>query len=201
MVLFYSKNDFMTNRLDHQTHKRLAMLKKSLSHTLTRFYPLAGKIKDDLSIECNEEGAYYVETGVNCCLDEFLNQPDIVLLVHKFLPCEPILKESSARTYLTNIQVNVLIRSEEGDNNMIMSESLRKIGELACRERVDYLGFTSWCKLGFYEMDFGWGKPIWVSSIGSSGSLVLNLVILVETRSGDGIESWMTLDEQDMAIL
>ena len=108
MVLFYSKNDLMiTNNVDRQTHKRLAVLKKSLSDTLTRFYPLAGKIKDDLSIECNDEGAYYVETRVNCCLDEFLNQPDIVLLVNKFLPCEPILKESNVGTYVTNIQVNV----------------------------------------------------------------------------------------------
>ncbi|KAL5778355.1 hypothetical protein ACOSP7_011281 [Xanthoceras sorbifolium] len=403
VVLFYPKNDdSIANRLE--TSKRLDMLKRSLSDTLTRFYPLAGKIKDDLSIECNDEGAYYVEARVDCTVDDFLAKPDHIL-VHNFLPCET----SSAGTYVTNIQVNVfecggiaiglcishkvldgaalstflkawtatarggqvrhptpsdfvansllfpandlwlrdsamvtwgslfkmgkcvtrrfvfdataiaalkshavvaaaaessgvqhvkcptrvetvsafiwrsamaasrakhgyerpslmthlvnlrtrmvpllssisehstgnllwvaaayhhhqnykpddhqllhdlvgkvrdaisvfdgdfvkrLMSSEEG--NIIMSESLREIGELGSTEGVDYLGFTSWCKFGFYETDFGWGNPVWVSSVGSSGSLVFNLVILVETRAGDGIEAWMTLDEQDMAIL
>ncbi|KAL7207297.1 hypothetical protein ACSBR1_029289 [Camellia fascicularis] len=67
---------------------------------------------------------------------------------------------------------------------------------------VDYFGFTSWCKLGFYEADFGWGKPLWVSGVGClGGSVFLNLIILMETRSGDEIEAWVTLDEQEMAIL
>jgi shikimate O-hydroxycinnamoyltransferase len=47
-----------------------------------------------------------VEAQVNVCLSEFLSQPDLLLL-HKFLPCELILKESAAGTYVTNIQVNV----------------------------------------------------------------------------------------------
>lgn len=29
----------------------------------------------------------------------------------------------------------------------------------------------------------------------------MNLVILVETRLGDGIEAWVSLDEHDMALL
>ena len=47
-----------------------------------------------------------MEAQVNVCLSEFLSQPDLLLL-HKFLPCELILKESAAGTYVTNIQVNV----------------------------------------------------------------------------------------------
>ncbi|KAL7207301.1 hypothetical protein ACSBR1_029293 [Camellia fascicularis] len=49
--------------------------------------------------------------------------------------------------------------------------------------------------------DFWLGKPIWVSGVGSTGSVFLNLIILMETRSGEGIEAWVTLDEQEMAIL
>lgn len=388
IILFYP-SDCMTHA---EIPKRLALLKRSLSETLTRFYPLAGKIKDDLSIECNDEGAYCVEAQVNCRLDEFLTKPDLLLL-HRFLPRE-LMKESTAVTYVTNIQVNVFdcggiaigicishkmldgaalstflqawstaargceemiypnfaapslfpanddlwlrdtsmvmwgslfkkgkcitkrfvfdasaiaalkvvatsskikcpspptrveavsafiwkcimaaakekhgyetqrpcllthlvnlrrrmkppvsdnctgnllwmaaakcmtpdkpelhdlvgelkdaiskldgefvkkLRSDEG--NSLMCKSLKEIGELCSKDEVDYVGFSSWCKFGFYEIDFGWGKPIWVSSYGLSGSPVLNLVILVETRDGDGIEAWMTLDEQDMSTL
>nr|QXN66177.1 acyltransferase 2 [Boswellia serrata] len=387
IILFYpTKGSTSTSLLD--IPKRSALLKQSLAETLTRFYPLAGKIKDDLSIECNDEGAYYVETRVNCCLDDFLSQPDLPL-VHRFLPCEPVIKESTAGTFVTNIQVNVfdcggiaigvcishkildgvslsaflkawsstalgcdemihpnfaasslfpandlwlrdtsivmwgslfikgncttrrfvfdasaitalkaqatnssmkcptrveavsafiwkcaIAASKEKSNGIqrpsllshlvnlrrrmvppiseystgnllwisaahcmaseepelpdlagevrdsiskfdgefvkklasdqghsLMSESLKEIGEFGSKDLVDYFGFSSWCNLGFYETDFGWGKPIWVSSVPLTGSVFMNLIILVETRSGDGIEAWMTLDEQDMAIL
>ncbi|KAJ0086971.1 hypothetical protein Patl1_09407 [Pistacia atlantica] len=91
------------------------------------------------------------------------------------------------------------LTSDEG--NVVMSESLKEIGEFGAKDEVDYFGFTSWCKFGFYENDFGWGKPVWVSSMGLSSPVFMNLIILVETKSGDGIEAWMTLDEKDMDIL
>ncbi|XP_044510560.1 stemmadenine O-acetyltransferase-like [Mangifera indica] len=385
IVLFYPMNGSISS-----IPERLAVLKKSLSETLTRFYPFAGKIKDDLSIECNDEGAYFVETRVECCLAEFLSQPDL-MLVHKFLPCDLInLKKSTAGTYVTNIQVNVFdcggiavglcishkivdgaalstflkawtstargcerviypnlaansqlfpandlwlrdtsmvtwgslftkgncitrrfvfdasvittfknqatsstvkcptsveavsafmwksimaasnekngsprpsllthlvnlrkrmvppvsdystgnllwiaaaecitntdklelhdlagkvrgaiskfdgdfvkkLTSDEG--NVAMVESLKEIAEFGGKNEVDYVGFSSWCKFGFYENDFGWGRPLWVSSVGLSSPVFLNLIILVETKSGDGIEAWATLDKEDMNML
>ncbi|XP_041017767.1 stemmadenine O-acetyltransferase-like [Juglans microcarpa x Juglans regia] len=391
IVLFYPNHD--DHCASHNTiPQRLELLKKSLSETLTRFYPLAGQIKDDLYIECNDEGAYFVEAHLNFCLSEFLRQPDL-LLIHKFLPCELVLKESAAGTFVTNIQANVFkcggiaiglcishkivdgaalstfikawtttargsksniaavfpnfdssslfpasddlwlrdssmamwgslfrkgksvtrrfvfpdsatatlkaqatssyvkqpsrlevvsafiwkhamaasrqnngsqkpslmthlvnlrrrmtpplsehtmgnllwiaaaarcmdtdeasleglvgelrgaISSIDGDfvqkmqgeeRNAVMCETLRGIGKLGSQDEADYFGFSSWCKFGFYEADFGWGKPIWVSSIGSSGTVFMNLIILVDTRLGDGIEAWVTLDEPDMARL
>ncbi|THG19521.1 hypothetical protein TEA_027427 [Camellia sinensis var. sinensis] len=386
LVFFYPNEDGATNL---QVLKRLQVLKKSLSETLTCFYPLAGKIEDDLTIDCNDEGACYMEAEVNCCLADFLSQPD-VQVIHRFLPCETSFKGSVAGTHVTNIQVNIFecggiaiglcishkildgaalstfvkgwsataCGSKEvvypdfiatslfptndlwlRDSSIAMWGSLFKIGKCTtrrfafdasaianlkakaasnsvqnptrveavsafiwkcamaaseetcgftkpsllshvvnlrrrtipplmensignliwiasahCKARydelglkglvgkvregiskinsdfikklrgdersnvickslkmmeepgskdggVDYFGFTSWCKLGFYEADFGWGKPIWVSSVGSADSVFLNLIILMETRSGDGIEAWVTLDEQEMAIL
>jgi shikimate O-hydroxycinnamoyltransferase len=93
------------------------------------------------------------------------------------------------------------LQGHEEIRNSVMCESLKEIGEVGSKDEVYYFGFSSWCNLGFYEADFGWGKPIWVSSIGSSSPVFLNLTILVDTRLGDGIEAWVTLDEQDMARL
>ncbi|XP_052206941.1 (13S,14R)-1,13-dihydroxy-N-methylcanadine 13-O-acetyltransferase AT1-like [Diospyros lotus] len=50
----------------------LARLKTSLSETLSRFYPLAGRLKDHMSFECNDEGVLFIETHVNRDMSEFL---------------------------------------------------------------------------------------------------------------------------------
>jgi hypothetical protein len=105
ILLFYPMNKKVSTG-DLDVPKRLELLKNSLSETLTHFYPLAGKIKDELSIDCNDEGAYYVETQVNCHLSEFLRQPDL-LLANQFFPCELLPTESTAVTYVANFQVNV----------------------------------------------------------------------------------------------
>ncbi|XP_016647014.1 PREDICTED: salutaridinol 7-O-acetyltransferase-like [Prunus mume] len=102
VILFYhppiNEND------DDNINSRLHLLKTSLAETLTGFYPLAGEIKDDLSIDCNDQGAHYVEARVNySSLDEFLSRPDLLLLLHRFLPCDV----TTAGASVTNIQVNV----------------------------------------------------------------------------------------------
>ncbi|XP_075507558.1 pelargonidin 3-O-(6-caffeoylglucoside) 5-O-(6-O-malonylglucoside) 4'''-malonyltransferase-like [Primulina tabacum] len=56
--------------------------------------------------------------------------------------------------------------------------------------------FTDWSKFGEYELDFGWGKPIWVSL---SNVYVQDMVILMNTKENDGIEAWVYLHESDMA--
>ncbi|CAK9180347.1 unnamed protein product [Ilex paraguariensis] len=386
IVLFYPNYDG-ANHLE--VSQRLAVLKQSLSETLTRFYPLAGTIKDDLSIDCCDEGAYYATAQVNCDLSHFLNKPELQL-IHKFLPCEANFQGSTAGTRVTNIQVNVFgcggitigicishkivdgdglstflkgwagtacgsevvyphimatslfptndlwlrdssivmwgslfkmgkcitrrfvfdasavatlkakatsssvpnptrveavsafiwkyvmaaakeksgtkrpsllthlvnlrkrmaptlfenslgsliwiasskcmakcdvglqalvdqvrqgiskingdfvkkLRSNEGST--VMSKSLKDMGDFGSKEGVDFFGFTSWCNFGFYEADFGWGKPIWVSCTGSGGlgsAVYMNLIVMLETVSGNGIEAWVTLDEQEMEIL
>ncbi|GMJ12484.1 hypothetical protein like AT3G30280 [Hibiscus trionum] len=56
---------------------------------------------------------------------------------------------------------------------------------------------SSWCKFPLYDIDFGWGKPLWLVSV---NKLVSNTVALADTRSGDGIEALVTLDEEEMAL-
>ncbi|KAI7737847.1 hypothetical protein M8C21_006856 [Ambrosia artemisiifolia] len=63
MIVFFpnvknaSVKDVATTRSKH--------LKETLAEILTRFYPFAGKFKNNRQIECNDEGIYYVEARVN----------------------------------------------------------------------------------------------------------------------------------------
>ncbi|KAK6131053.1 hypothetical protein DH2020_035206 [Rehmannia glutinosa] len=71
-------------------------------------------------------------------------------------------------------------------------------------EGADVLKITSWCGFGLYtSADFGWGKPVWLASCDTgcdSGSPFSNVVWLMDTRDGDGIEAWVTLDENYMSV-
>ncbi|KAF7145837.1 hypothetical protein RHSIM_Rhsim04G0154300 [Rhododendron simsii] len=367
----------------------LNQLKESLSKALTLFYPLAGRINSDQhSIDCNDEGLYYLEARVNCHLLDFLREPDLDLL-NDFYPCHPTKPEPFARIYPVMIQVNVfecsgiaiglclshkvldgistssflkgwascaLKRFEtvspsfnaaslfppnnrlpmdsiaslgrsmikmgnsvtrrflfdssalsalksKGDmgtgtrspsrveavtafiwkcamsvseaksgirkpsilshavdlrrrmvppleeysmgnllwipsthcrigdemelNSLIgklretiteidadfvrklksggglsmISKNVEEMAELCSKCPVDYYGFTSWSRFGIYDTDFGWGKPVWVCSHKITGTMFMNLVHMLETREGDGMEAWITLDEPEMALL
>ncbi|KAL1329009.1 epi-neemfruitin B 7-O-acetyltransferse L7AT-like [Arachis hypogaea] len=393
VILFYSSHNLS------EFSKRLELLKQSLSETLTQFYPLSGKIKDDLSIDCNDEGANFVVAKVNCPILEFLEKPDMDSL-HKFLPISnPLSLETFIGTHVTNIQVNVfdcggiaigfcishkiidggsldtflkmwtektninrdlklltepnfstsslfptstlhfrdlskkiwsslfreekwvtrrflftnsaintlkaqilaksssdnplknhptrvqivsaflwkcfmaasklqfetqrpcgiihmvnlrrrmdkslrpensignflwftladhmdehelsldelvsklknsielvdkdfvaILQSDEGSS--IMENGLRILDSKIKDEELEAFSFSSWCNFGYYDADFGWGKPMWVSNIGLKSTYVfLNMIFLVDTKFKDGIEAWVTLDEMKMKHL
>ncbi|KAK9027764.1 hypothetical protein V6N11_067587 [Hibiscus sabdariffa] len=61
-------------------------LKKSLSETLTRFYPFAGRINGCL-VDCNDDGVDYIEARVNCVLRDILKPPNGEFL-REFLPIQ-----------------------------------------------------------------------------------------------------------------
>ncbi|KAL2559904.1 HXXXD-type acyl-transferase family protein [Forsythia ovata] len=56
--------------------------------------------------------------------------------------------------------------------------------------------FTSLCRFPIYEVDFGWGWPIWVASANFG---MKNKVAFFDSQSGNGIEAWITLKKEDMA--
>ncbi|KAA8529713.1 hypothetical protein F0562_034187 [Nyssa sinensis] len=83
IVLFYPVDfDFK-----HDNENRSNQLKQSLSESLTRFYPLAGRMKDNLFIDCNDEGVLFLKAHVKCQLSEVVEQPEPANL-NKLLPCE-----------------------------------------------------------------------------------------------------------------
>jgi shikimate O-hydroxycinnamoyltransferase len=398
IILFYPMNQSTGHSVADIVSQRSQLLKQSLSETLTRFYPFAGKVKDTLSIDCNDEGVYYVEARVNCHLLECLNQPNTALF-YQFLCGEALRKELTAGDHVAMIQASTFacggiaigvlvshmiadgngtsvflkgwattahkareavllcpnfdapsvfiqndahsreesytlaalfnpflksgrfisrrvvfdasaiaslkatatspsvqnptrvevvsallwkcvmaafkatsgihmptfiihpvnfrrraippfaessmgnliwpalasctveeiklpdtvcklreaitkidgdfVKSLQGDGGFAKHFELAKEMVEACTSEasssgMNYIAFTSWCNFGLYDIDFGWGKPIWISSVGSSGNaeaVLPNLVLLMDTRSGDGIEAWVILDKEDMIVL
>ncbi|KAL6350357.1 hypothetical protein AAG906_004307 [Vitis piasezkii] len=61
IVLFYP----MDGDVKVDTIERSVWLKKTLSKTLIQFYPLAGRVKDNLFIDCTDQGVSYFEAQVN----------------------------------------------------------------------------------------------------------------------------------------
>ncbi|KDP30485.1 hypothetical protein JCGZ_16164 [Jatropha curcas] len=82
-----------------------------------------------------------------------------------------------------------------------MSDYCDQLQGLFEMEKPDIFAFTSWCYFGFNKVDFGWGEPYWFGVLGKVGPAFRNLTVFVETRDGKGIEAWITLDDERMALL
>ena len=79
-------------------------LKQSLSETLVLFYPLAGRIKSDYIIDCNDDGVEFVEARVHTQLSHIVQNPNMEEL-KQFLPIEPY---GTRTSMVLAIQVNFL---------------------------------------------------------------------------------------------
>ncbi|MCD7449649.1 hypothetical protein HAX54_000879 [Datura stramonium] len=110
------------------------------------------------------------------------------------------LEANQSRKELTDF-VNVVGSTARETSIEIGKASIDDIASmfLTCKtpqkEEMDIYFCTSWCKFPWYEADFGWGNPFWVSDV----SKPAELITLIDTKSGDGIEAWIGLKENDMA--
>ncbi|KAL0377069.1 UNVERIFIED_CONTAM: Pelargonidin 3-O-(6-caffeoylglucoside) 5-O-(6-O-malonylglucoside) 4'''-malonyltransferase [Sesamum calycinum] len=81
----------------------------------------------------------------------------------------------------------------DGGHNILVDPVMNLIDTIVSDE-MSVLFFSDWTKCRFYEVDFGWGKPIWTSIETMPGE---NLTVLM----GDGIEAWVHLNQKDMPYL
>ena len=103
IVFFYPITDHVFN-----LPQTLADLRQALSETLTLYYPLSGRVKNNLYIDDFEEGVPYLEARVNCDMTDFLRLRKIECL-NEFVPIKPFSMEaiSDERYPLLGVQVNV----------------------------------------------------------------------------------------------
>lgn len=86
-------------------------------------------------------------------------------------------------------------KAKNGDELcMLVLNSWRNVIEEEKGGEVDIHLFTSLCGFPLYETDFGWGKPVWVSSVHKP----VEMVIFLDTKCGAGVEAWVTLNKKDM---
>ncbi|OMO60401.1 Transferase [Corchorus capsularis] len=102
-LIFCYRND--DNNDFAKAEARSQVLKTSLSKTLTRFYPFAGRLSSSSSIECNDQGVDYVQTRVNCRLQDILKQP-VGESLAKLLPSSQMGSKEAATKPLLLVKVN-----------------------------------------------------------------------------------------------
>ncbi|XP_028948869.2 acyltransferase Pun1-like [Malus domestica] len=81
------------------------LLKKSLSEALTIFYPFAGEFKNNVSINCDDRGALFLEAQVNCPMSKILDKPDSEIL-RQLIPT-PMRSKQAQVGHLVLVQANV----------------------------------------------------------------------------------------------
>ena len=86
-IFFYTKNDTYSKIRTDITKSFSSVLKQSLSDVLTRYYPLAGRVKDNINVDCNDEGVLFREAQVKCELSDIVTNPNPAEF-KKFLPCD-----------------------------------------------------------------------------------------------------------------
>ncbi|TMW82390.1 hypothetical protein EJD97_006047 [Solanum chilense] len=72
-VFFYSNHQVATI----PKHQFSEFLTNSLSKTLTSYYPWAGSLKDNATIECDDHGAEFFEVEINSSMNEVIHNPDL----------------------------------------------------------------------------------------------------------------------------
>ncbi|XP_060177804.1 stemmadenine O-acetyltransferase-like [Lycium barbarum] len=79
-------------------------------------------------------------------------------------------------------------------NGQDFLKHMGRLVEMFSKGEVEFCNFTSWCRFPVYEVDFGWGKPIWVCTTTFPYE---NMFIFVNTKCGEGIEAWVNMLEDD----
>lgn len=83
----------------------------------------------------------------------------------------------------------------EGDDSFLLAREILRDPIEASKMGVNIYCCASLCELPLYEVDFGFGKPVWATSPMSSN----NTFAFTETKWGEGIEVVVTLEERHMA--
>ncbi|CAA2956677.1 pelargonidin 3-O-(6-caffeoylglucoside) 5-O-(6-O-malonylglucoside) 4 -malonyltransferase-like [Olea europaea subsp. europaea] len=88
------------------------------------------------------------------------------------------------------------ILSNGEDGHKILVDTIVGFNKKSTNSDLNVVLITDWSKLGFYEVDFGWGKPMLASV---ADVPIKNLVTLLNSKGSSGIEAWVHLDEKDMS--
>ncbi|CAN6878229.1 unnamed protein product [Brassica oleracea] len=66
------------------------------------------------------------------------------------------------------------------------------------RPGIDLYTMSSWCRKPFYEVDFGWGNPVWIGPASHNIYDNVVFVVLMDSKDGEDVEAWVGIPKQDM---
>ncbi|KAF7135806.1 hypothetical protein RHSIM_Rhsim08G0186200 [Rhododendron simsii] len=98
LILYYSHDESTSNVKQAEIS---SLLKRSLSDALSLYYPLAGRMTSESSVDCNDQGVDFLEARVDARLSEILKSPQVEVLT-QFVPSTS--EESGG--FLLGIQLN-----------------------------------------------------------------------------------------------
>ncbi|XP_022887185.1 vinorine synthase-like [Olea europaea var. sylvestris] len=72
---------------------------------------------------------------------------------------------------------------------------VKKLNDPSSKVEIELCNFSSWCRFPVYQVNYGWGEPLWVCT---TTMPFKNVVLLMSTKTGDGIEAWVNMLEDDV---
>ncbi|KAI9125945.1 hypothetical protein K1719_003363 [Acacia pycnantha] len=98
------------------------------------------------------------------------------------------------REELKKVDNDFIVKLRERDDLSTLP-NLEEIDRAVEKGEMERLHFTSICRFPVYDVDFGWGNPIWA---GTPTWKFKNVIIFKDTKSDGGIEVYVNLTEEDM---
>ncbi|XP_022149424.1 BAHD acyltransferase At5g47980-like isoform X2 [Momordica charantia] len=111
--------------------------------------------------------------------------------------------ETILRQSLLEITNDFIPKAVGEDGFETILSSLHQLGLAYYAKGSESFIFSSWCNMGLNTVNFGWNKPIWIATGGKPNEslMIRNIILLMDRASGEGIEAWITLDDETMNLL
>ncbi|KAJ8645831.1 hypothetical protein MRB53_007579 [Persea americana] len=104
--------------------------------------------------------------------------------------------ENQLRNAIKAIDSDFIEELKGPDGSIKAHEGMKSMAENYLDNDIHLCHFSSWGRFPFYEADFGWGKPIWVSVCTIP---VKNCAFFIGRRWDDGMEVWVNVEADEMA--
>lgn len=130
---------------------------------------------------------------------------NILWLVNAFVEeADPSLAELvfTLHNMIANLTADAIKQLQGEEAIIAISHMLKDMDDLFKSTKINVFKFTSWRSMGLYDIDFGWGSPIWVGQNGEYTSFIdLPNIVMFHNHGCSGIEAWITLEKEEMDFL
>ncbi|GAA0174673.1 hypothetical protein LIER_28011 [Lithospermum erythrorhizon] len=102
------------------------------------------------------------------------------------------------RKTINKFDNNYITRLLAKDGFEIHKKNFTQMRDLISQDIVKVLKCSPWCNFPLYEVDFGWGKPSWVTSAGFASK---DTILMFNSKDSRGVEAWVVMADHEMGKL